>query len=240
MLQMKKQDVVANNIANSDTTAFKKDIATSRSFPEMLISRLEQTDQSSTKTPTVIGALGTGAVIDGVITDKTQGNLQQTDNPTDLAIKDEGYFAIDTPEGERFTRNGAFKIDGEGLLTTSQGYPVLDDFDDYIYIDGEFTIDSSGMIYVDDMELTMLKIVDFEDDQLLEKQGDVLYATEDPFMFVENPNILQGYLEGSNVNAVKEMVTLINVVRAYETNQKMVQAMDETLDTAINEVGRTG
>lgn len=242
MLQMARQDVVANNIANVNTSGFKKSITVSKAFPEMLISRLGENKEGidgekKKEAPVEIGRLGTGASVSAVYSDFAIGNIKKTDTPGDLTISDEGFFAVDTPEGERYTRNGEFKINDEGILTTNLGYPVLDTDDNYINIEGEFSVDRWGNIMVDDEFNSRIKIVNFENPQLLDRIGDSLYDAAQDYVQIENPEVLQGYVEESNVNAVKEMVTLISVVRAYESLQKVVQAEDETMQVAIDQVG---
>ncbi len=242
MLQMSRQDVVANNVANVNTCGFKKSVTVSKAFPEMLISRLGENKETvngeiKKESPVVIGRLGTGASVSAVYSDFAVGNIKQTENPLDLTISQEGFFAVETPEGERYTRNGEFKINNEGLLTTNLGYPVLDVNDEYISIEGDFSVDSQGNIMVDDEFNSRLKIVVFENPQLLDRIGDSLFNADQDFVQIENPEVLQGYIEESNVNAVSEMVTLISVVRAYESLQKIVQAEDETMQVAIDQVG---
>ncbi|MDD3270945.1 MAG: flagellar basal body rod C-terminal domain-containing protein, partial [Syntrophomonadaceae bacterium] len=120
----------------------------------------------------------------------------------------------------------------------NQGYPVLDTGDQTISLEGEFSIDEMGNISVNGESIARLKMVRFENPQYLERQGDNLVAAqEEAGTILERPGILQGYTEDSNINAVKEMVELINVVRAYESMQKVVQAEDETTQVAIDQVG---
>ncbi|MEN6328025.1 MAG: flagellar basal-body rod protein FlgF [Syntrophomonas sp.] len=242
MLQMARQDVVANNLANVNTSGFKKNVAIAKAFPEMLISRLgevkENANGQKVNVPIEqIGALGTGASVTGVYTDYDNSNIKQTQNPTDLAIAKEGYFVVQTPDGQRFTRSGEFKINNEKILTTNQGYPVLDNNNSNIEVDGELEIDGEGNVNINGQNVTKLKIVNFTNLQNLERLGDTLVNSTETPAEVAKPEILQGYVEQSNVNPVKEMVTLITVVRAYESLQKMVQAEDELTDVAINQVG---
>jgi flagellar basal-body rod protein FlgG len=122
-------------------------------------------------------------------------------------------------------------------LVTNQGYALLDTNDELIEIEGEFTVDKKGAISVNGEFLTNLKLVKFEDQQLLVKEGDLLNSSGQTYTFADSPGILQGQQESSNVNAVKEMITLISTTRAYESCQKVVLAEDETLGIAINEVG---
>lgn len=243
MLQMKRQDVIANNVANANTGGYKKDTLICKAFPDMLLScigdyKVAEDGKIKKMPPVEIGAIGTGAVTDSVVTDFRAGTIKNTACPTDLAISNNGYFTVNTSEGERYTRNGSFNINNEGLLVDSGGNPVLDKNDKEIYINGSFTVDKMGDISSGEDYIATLKIVDFENKLDLKKEGNNLLRAEEDFDIVSNPGILQGYQEASNVNAVKEMVSLINVVRAYEVCQKVVQAEDETLSKAIDEVGR--
>lgn len=244
MLQMAKQDAVANNLANVNTSGYKKQIAVARAFPEMLMSRLgEVENKEGVYEPVpvkVIGGLGTGAAIDKIYTDLSMGNIKKTDSPTDLALNSNGYFAVQTDQGERYTRNGQFKINSEGILTTNQGYPVLDTGNQPITIEGEFQVDDLGNITVNNETIAQLKVVSFENAQYLVREGDNLLASEQAGNNLARPGLLQGYIEDSNVNAVKEMVELITVVRSYESLQKVVQAEDETTQAAIDQVGSVG
>ena len=248
MLQMTKQDVVANNIANVNTSGYKKDNVLCQSFPSMLISRLGESQydalgQEKILPPVVIGPLGTGAVVKDIITDHSNGALKSTGNPTDLAISNEGYFVVQTPQGERFTRDGSFKINQDGTLVTNQGATVMSTDDKAINIlndDGQvtenFAIDKNGSVLVNNNEIAKLKIVNFADKRSLQKEGAWMKANAQNTV-VDNPGVLQGYLEMSNSNAVQEMVSLISVVRAYESCQKVIQAEDELLSVTIDQVG---
>lgn len=240
MLQMARQDLIANNIANVSTSGYKKQVAVSRAFPDMLISRMENGRNRAgykAMTSTEIGTLGSGACLDTAYIDFSKGNLLNTDNSFDLAMGGEGYFAVDTPQGECFTRSGAFKIDFDGLLVTSQGYPLLDDFDNYIYVEDDFTVDRMGNFMLGGEEAGRIKTVVFDDERQLQKIGDNLFTTDQEYFAAEHPEVMQGYMEQSNVNAVGEMVRLMNAVRVYETLQKVVQAEDELNQAAINQVG---
>ncbi|HHV16911.1 MAG TPA: flagellar basal-body rod protein FlgF [Gelria sp.] len=242
MLQMARQDVVANNLANVNTSGYKKQVAVAQAFPNMLMSRLGEIEKNSQgeyePAPVkLIGGLGTGAVVEKIYTDNTMGNIRKTDNATDLALNNDGYFAVLTPQGERYTRDGQFKINNEGTLTTNQGYPVLDIDNQTITLEGEFMVGENGNISLNGENIAQLKVVNFENPQYLQREGDNLVAAEEEEIILENPGILQGYIEESNVNAVREMVELINVVRAYESMQKIVQAEDEITQVAIDQVG---
>jgi flagellar basal-body rod protein FlgF len=259
MLQMARQDVVANNIANVNTYGYKKNTTLCRTFPEMLISRLGETvvdsqGVSHSMQPIAIGRLGTGAVLDRIMTDYSPGNLKKTDNPTDLIISNNGTYTIITPQGEeqatnagtlffvvqtpqgeeRFTRDGAFKI-SQGRLINNEGYTVLDTDNNPITINGDFDINQNGQVIINDEVVATLKVAHFDNPEVLEKVNST-WRSNQPYNQVTNPQIMQGYIEESNVNAVKEMVDLITITRCYESLQKMIQAEDETLQVAIDQV----
>lgn len=242
MLGMTRQDTLANNLANVSTCGFKRDRVASSSFPGMLLNRIEKQgtssnsyDSSSTVTP--IGLLNSGAAVGTISTDFSEGNLRPTENPLDLALGNDSYFAVSTPEGERYTRDGQFTLNSDGLLTDQQGRAVMDSDDQEITLNQDPTIDSKGNIFENGISVATLKIVHFTDPLSIHKEGaNLVTSTAEPVLD-DNPQVKQGYLEQSNVNAISEMVDLIKVVRSYESLQKVVQAEDETLQTTIEKVG---
>lgn len=242
LAQQARQDVVANNLANINTPGFKKDVVVYRAFPTMLVKRigeLRDTGQGEKPAPPVTtGKLGTGSAVAEIVTDLSTGSLQKTDNPLDIALGSDGYFVVQTPNGERYTRDGCFKLDSNGILTTSQGYPVLGKTGIIEVGEKQVTVDKRGNVNAGDELLDTLRVVRFGNPRSLVKIGDNLFEAggQTPAEVTE-PQVLQGYLELSNVNSVKEMVELITVVRAYEANQKVIQAEDQTLDAAVNRVG---
>jgi len=247
MMQASRQDVIANNIANASTSGYKKQMSVSCAFPDMLISRLENNSRTfapSSSRVTPIGRLGTGVCLEDIVTDFGVGTLSKTDLSTDLSLTQTGqYFAVEVGAGERYTRNGAFKIDSDGWLVDTQGNPVLNDDNGYIKINSEFSMESTGTINFNDGSAPVkLKVVEFDNPEQLERIGDSLYSNDSGMAIIieaRSIEVLQGYLEGSNVNAVREMVDLITAVRSYESLQKVVQAEDETAGIAIDKVGST-
>ncbi|HWP98349.1 MAG TPA: flagellar basal-body rod protein FlgF [Syntrophomonadaceae bacterium] len=240
MLGQTRQDTLANNLANVSTCGYKKDRVASSSFPGMLLNRIENrgsnpNSMSSTVNP--IGLLSSGAAVGTISTDFGEGNLRPTENPLDLALGNESYFVVSTPEGERFTRDGQFTLNSDGVLTDQQGRAVMDFDDQEITLNQDFSIDSSGNIFENGAAVDTLKIVHFADPLSLKKEGSNLVVSTTEPVIDENPQVKQGYLEESNVNAISEMVDLIKVVRSYESLQKVVQAEDETLQTTIEKVG---
>lgn len=242
-----RSDVASNNLANVNTTGYKKDTTIMASFPEMLMMRVNDQRKGEVQAP-IIGTLGTGALVDEVITSHTQGQLKESSSPFDLAIAGEGYFAVEKSPGEElYTRNGSFTIDGEGYLVTNQGYYVLGQAG-RIMIEGadsagDFTVDSNGNIAVKGETVDTLQLVSFGDPAQpavrpqLTKVGESLFTAAGQGTPAEG-KVMQKYLETSNVNAITEMVDLITIMRSYEANQKAVQAHDKTLEQVINDVGR--
>ncbi len=242
MVQMARQDVLANNLANVNTSGFKKDTVVSEDFPSLLIKRMGETKRRSDSVPQSvrpreIGRLGTGTAISQIATDHSTGSYKATENPFDLALGPDVYFMIETDGGIRYSRNGAFALSPDGILVNANGQPVLGT-EGYIEIEGVFAVDEIGNVIQEGEIINTLDLVRFPDSSVLIKAGHDLFLVEDQEPEIaDNPQVLQGYLESSNVNAVKEMVDLITVVRAYEVLQKVIQAQDETLDKVINQAG---
>lgn len=247
--QQTRLDAISNNLANADTTGFKRDIAVSKSFPELLMRRMGddgvyETPFGSADVAPIIGKIGLGVETNELYTDFEQGSFKQTSTHTDMALSGEGFFAVETPNGERYTRNGNFLVGKEGILVTKEGYPVLGE-NGYIQVaDDRFTVNQDGMVYSeDDMELIdRFKIVRFDNERYLQKMGSSLYKDTDitgPAYIAEGkerPVVLQSYVETSNVNVVNEMVSMIEVNRAYEANQKTIQAQDTMMSTLWGKV----
>lgn len=227
-IAMRRQlDVIANNVANMDTTAFKSERLL---FEEQLV----ETDDGSELS----------YVLDvSVLRDMNEGELRSTENALDLAISGPGYFVIQTEAGERYTRNGHFRADADGMLVTNEGNPVLDDRGQPIVLDpgdGSLTVSRDGTIATSFGVVARLGLVDFENEQSLIPEGSSLYkASEDsPPLPAAEGAILQRMLESSNVIPIIEMTNMIEVARAYESIQKLLER-DETLrQQGINELGR--
>lgn len=247
--QQTRLDAISNNLANADTTGFKRDIAVSKSFPELLMRRMGddgvyETPFGSADVAPIIGKIGLGVETNELYTDFEQGSFKQTSTHTDMALSGEGFFAVETPNGERYTRNGNFLVGKEGILVTKEGYPVLGE-NGYIQVaDDRFTVNQDGMVYSeDDMQLIdRFKIVRFDNERYLQKMGSSLYKDTDVTGAAyiaegkERPVVLQSYVETSNVNVVNEMVSMIEVNRAYEANQKTIQAQDTMMSTLWGKV----
>ncbi|KXZ39045.1 flagellar basal-body rod protein FlgG [Alkalithermobacter thermoalcaliphilus JW-YL-7 = DSM 7308] len=189
---------------------------------------------------TVIGTVNAGLRIDRIQTNFIQGQMMETKNTLDFAINGDGFFKVQTPNGERYTRNGAFFINERSQLVTMDGYLVLGK-NGPIILNKDFDINELGQIYVNGEYLDTLDIVNILNVNGLRKEGHSLYKMEegiDPVIEEFNGQIFQGFLETSNVDIVNEMIHMINVLREYESNQKIIRSYDEILGKAVNEIGK--
>lgn len=246
--QQNRLDAISNNLANVDTTGYKKDIAVSKSFSELLLRRTEadgvyKTPFGSADAAPIIGKLGLGVETNELYTDFDQGSFKSTDTSTDLALSGKGFFAVQTPEGERYTRNGNFILGKEKILETKDGYPVLGENGPITLEDDKFHVNEDGMVYTKENKLVdRIKVVRFDNERYLKKMGESLWNTNDISGEAhiaegkERPKFLQNYTEASNVNVVNEMVQMIEVNRAYEANQKSIQSEDSMMSTLWTKV----
>lgn len=232
-VQNRRQEVAANNLANSNSVGYKKEVVLAGSFPNMLVQRLQ--DPATPGKAPVVGGLSLGVRIDDVATDYSRGILRESTNPLEMALRSDGYFVINTPSGERYTRNGEFKVDATGRLVTSDGYPVMGQAGELLLEQGDIQVSEDGRIYSGGKEVDRLRIVSFADTVV--KEGSSLFRGDDP-QELDNPLIAQGFIEESNASAIEEMIGMISVMRAYESSQKLIQIQDNTLEKAVNEVGR--
>lgn len=242
--QQKRLDVISNNLANSATVGFKREGATARSFDDELAIKVK--DASEGFVDRGIGGMSMGVKFGETYRDYTQGSLRITDNDYDLALSGEGFFqiAFTSKTGEtttKLTRDGNFTVNVQGYLVTQDGDFVLGTDGNPIQIDPneKTTIDAAGRILQNDAVVGNIAVVDVEDYNYLQKYGENLFDLVAGGRLTESAAAVeQGCLEQSNVQVVKEMVEMINVTRAYETNQKAIQTVDETLDKAVNQVGK--
>lgn len=232
--KMTRMEVIANNLANINSTGFKKD----RVFFDML-------QASGTAASDGRGDLS-GATVRRAL-DLTPGSLQPTGNTFDLALEGKGFFAIDTPNGPRLTRNGHFKLGTDGSLMTAEGYRVQGENGDVIIPNAEklqqgtIAINEAGELLSDREPLARLKIVDVTSPEQLQKDHESLLMAGPDQITSEMPNdqrhVRQGFLEESNVEGIEEMIAMIELSRGFETDQKIIQSQDATLDRSM-EIGR--
>jgi len=240
--EQKRLDVIANNIANSATTGYKQEGVTSQSFDDMLAIKVR--DYSACRDE-VIGTMPLGVKVGEVFTNYGQGSIRVTGNTFDLALDGAGFFRMrvtDTLGNDhiRYTRAGNFTITTDGYITDADGNHLQSEAGDLIVpTDAEIVFDKDGTVYANGEAIDKILVADFEDYNYLKKFADTMYEPVEGATEIESAGaVLQGCLEQSNVNVVKEMTQMIAITRAYEANQKVVQTMDTTLDQAVNSVGR--
>lgn len=231
---MTRLEVIANNLANMNTTGFKRDSVFMKLVKDAAVAQAQGKSEPAE------------AQVQRV-TDFSAGTLIPTNNPLDVAIQGRGFFVVDTPGGPRFTRNGNFGLTVDGTLVTSQGDPVLGmngriqipDLQDMTQ--GKLVISESGEVLADNKPVARLRVVDFLDLTRLRKENESLFAAPPQIppadIHEDSTRVRQGYLEGSNVEGLEEMIAMIELTRTFESNQKVMQAQDATLDKT-NDVGR--
>ncbi|MCR5154098.1 MAG: flagellar hook-basal body protein [Lachnospiraceae bacterium] len=239
--EIKRLDVIANNVANASTTGYKQEGVTSQSFDDELAFRIRDKETGIKE----IGKMTLGVKVGEVYTNYDQGSVRHTENTFDLAISGSGFFQVRVVDNAgdshlRYTRAGNFTITSEGYVTDADGNHLQSEAGDLIVPTNQTIVfDKDGTVYANGEAVDRVIISDFEDYNYLKKFADTMYepvdgATEKPAEY----ELLQGYLEQSNVHVVKEMTQLIAITRAYEASQKVVQTMDSTLDQSVNSVGR--
>lgn len=244
--EQRRLDVISNNIANSNTTGYKKMGVTSQSFSQELAVRVD--DDSDGYLVKGIGDVSLGVKIGETYTDFSQGGFRETGNAYDVALEGDGFFTISTTDKSgtehiRYTRDGSFTVTRDGYLVTKDGDFVLGTNNQRIQIPGantaDVSMDSLGNVYANEVLVGRLQIVDFQNKDALSLYGKNMFeALPEAGMVASTALTRQGYLETSNVNVINEMVSMITITRAYETNQKMMQTIDSTLDKAVNEIGK--
>jgi len=244
MAEETRNAVIANNLANVNTVGYKKDIAVSKEFSSILLKRMNDGPNSP-----AIGNVGLGTTIDQVVTSQAQGSVRVTGNPLDVAINGSGFFTVETPNGIRYTRNGEFTRSADGVLVTTEGFPVQGE-DGPIQLGNAqtVTISPDGRVLLGDnsqpsataSQAGKLAITTFVDDRQLVKEGNSLLVAPPGAETADSSTagLRQGALEESNVNVITEMVNMINGQRAFDMNAKMIKIHTDELDKAVNEVGR--
>lgn len=235
-----RQQVLSHNIANAQTPGFKQVLTTVQDF--MPNQSVYSQEKPLTHAVDYIGLLGLGSQLGAEYIDYGQGGLQDTGNPLDFALQGNGFFRIDTPDGERYTRDGRFLRDADNTLVTVQGFQVLDDAGQPIQLpDGEVSVASDGAISVNGTAVATLGIGVFAnpDTDLQHTEGN-LFTGPAASTSQDVPQVVQGYLEAANANPSQLMTQLVEVARSYEAAQKMVQNQDELLGKSIASLGRIG
>lgn len=256
MAQSQRLDTIANNLANVNTPAFKKDQQVFKEYltanekpPEVIqVPRIAASPESFYDMQG-----GDISYVDsaGTYTNFTQGSLKPTGNPLDVAIDGRGFFEVATPNGVRFTRLGSFKVDGNGQLVTKDGHPVLRNAPEgtdpaartiqFNPDDGVISIADNGDVFQGETNLGRLALADIPNQDTLSKVGGSLYEFKKnaapEVSNIQNPSMKSGFLEMSNVNVVQEMTDLISTTRVFESTQKAISTYDQMADKMINIVG---
>jgi flagellar basal-body rod protein FlgF len=230
----RSMDVIANNLANASTPGFKREAA---KFEEY-IAQMKPSDTQQ-------GPQSVSFVKDaGIMRDTSEGDIQTTGAPFDLAIKGNAYFTVQTPQGTRYTRNGHFTLDGSGQLVTSDGNPVqgeggaitITPDDGAVQIAADGTV--SSIINGQPNQIGKIKLVDFGDPAALTKEGDSLYSTTQTANDATGSTMKQGMLESSNVKPVVEISNMIQVMRSYEATSALAKSQEDLQSQAIDKLGQ--
>ena len=246
MATSKQLDNTANNLANITTTGYKKDKTVfKKQLAKIRFDDINEIQAQNTEMPPRVLPIDKhNVMIDENFTEFTQGKLEKTDNPLDLAINGNGFFKIKTPDGIRYTKDGSFQISKDGLLVTSDGYFVLDENDNEINIDKgkKLTVNQDGTIYQNKEEISKLALKTFNNLNTLKKIGKNLFRqTNNNEQEIDaKVETYQGFLESSNVNPVEEMVNLISLQRQFELNAKTIEGFSEMDKKATSDLGRIG
>ncbi len=257
-----RMDVLTNNLANANTNGYKKEGATAQSFNDQLALKIKDyTDAPFTARR--LGVINPGVKIGEGYVDWSEGPMRETGNTFDLAIGGYGFFGIeytnkaknieiDTPNVTQimYTRDGDFTLTSEGVLVTQDGDFVLDQDGQHIQINPDLDVDinTRGELIQDGEVVATIGRFDFEkttypDGRIsydtLEHYGENMYIATDQAVAIDaTGSIYAGFLEQSNVSVVDEMVNMIAVQRNYDTNQRMITTIDETLEIAVNQLGK--
>lgn len=259
--QQRHTEMISNNIANANTPGYKAEQTALRSFPELLIQQMGSKNiptQHGFKQPVnrLVGGLHTGVYAQELVPNFTQGPIRETGIETDFAIVDGDmpdetgsiFFTVQNEAGAvRYTRNGHFTIDGEGYVTTNEGFYVLDAAGNRIHTDGQnFTVTADGTIQMENAN-TPLGLVYIANTNDLVKEVNDLYNPEPGNTIAVAPatagatyTVQQRFLESSNVNPLQSMTDMIQAYRNFEMNQRVLKAYDESMGKAVNDIARLG
>jgi flagellar basal-body rod protein FlgF len=211
----RRQEILANNLANADTNGFKAE----RVFAQII---------------------GDALPAAGTATDRTAGSLKVTGEPLDLALGGEGFLVVETPQGERLSRGGSFQLDAEGRIVDANGNALLGEGGPLVVSGGSVEIDSAGAVSVDGKEIGRLRVDSVPAGAQLAHAGANLFlpdAAGQPLP-EEQRLVKQGSLEASNVNTVGSLVDMIEIQRAYSAVQRAVTTLDDIRSTIANEIGK--
>ncbi|AYC28845.1 flagellar hook-basal body protein [Paenisporosarcina cavernae] len=262
--QQRRTELLTNNMANANTPGYKADQSVIRSFPDMLMARmgsksLPVQDPLSMKKLSTVGGISTGVYMQETLPHFEQGQLLETELPTDIAmlqntvpINADGnpgavLYRLENPvAGEYYTRNGNFTLDADGYLTNPQGLYVLSDTGQRIQLQNDdFQVEADGRLLANNQEVARIGVSFSAAPESLLKEENGLFRTADGQNLASAYDtdgvafsMQQGFLEGSTVDSAKTMTEMLTAYRAFEANQKILQAYDRSMEKAVNEIGR--
>lgn len=226
-----RMNVIANNLANINTAGFKRDTVHMEEFrmPVAQMTELRGRDKA-------LSYVHDRAVLNNM----SAGSMKQSGNELDVAINGKGWFSVNTPSGERYTRNGEFKLNNEGTLVTNDGFPVLGSGGPISFGPNEtqITIARDGTISSSEGVKGQIRVVTFNEEQNLNKEGFNLFKIDEQPTPVEQPNLIQGMVEGSNVKPVLELTTMIETTRAYVNQAQLLKKSEELKTDAMNKLAQ--
>ncbi len=223
-----KMDVVSNNLANTNTSGFKRNGL----FIDQLMGAEQANIRNQIKQPLPAGELKT-------YTEFNQGGVRQTNNKLDFAINGDGFFTVQTPDGIAYTRDGQFTVNEEGLLTTVNGYPVMGQSGNIKVENGLLSVTEDGTIALNNQIVDKFDIKSFKIKEGVQMSDNLWRPkTDEVDVQTVNPDVKQGYLELSNVSVVKEMVEMISIQRWYNVNERSIKTNDDALNKAVNQIAR--
>jgi len=231
-----RMDVLANNMANINTTSFKPDVAVVRTRRPAPV----ELNLPSNLTIPVLDDIGGGLSPDGTYTDFAQGPIVRTGQELDVALQGDGFFAVQVDDEVRYTRDGRFTRDREGYLATAaNGYRVLDDSGRPILLQpGDVTIDARGWVHAGGAEAA-LNIIAFRNPSALRKAGNNTFIAGDQAgATASTASVNQRFLEGSRVEPTRTLVDMITAQRTYEASARLIQSSDSMLGRAVNDIAR--
>lgn len=232
-----RQSVIANNIANASTAGFRSQTAVQKGFYSMFVKEMSRPFRFN-----VDVAPGGGVKLDETFTDVSSGPVTTTGDPLNVALHGPGFIVVDTPAGERFTRNGKLTVDVDGQLATADGLKIQSVERGAIDAGrGILEISRDGIVKVNGVRTGQIRLVEFEDPHMLMREGNHFYVASEAALGRSAASadtvVIQKSLEMSNVNLPREMINMILGLRAYAANQKMINAIDETWSRLIDQVG---
>ncbi len=223
----RQMEVIANNLANMNTTGFKGE-------KMMFVEHLARSRGGENDLPRTLHFVRDVATA----RDITDGDIASTGNTLDVAIAGAGYFVVQTPAGERYTRNGRFQLDQTGRVVTQEGHAVLTDGGPIVLGQRDVTVNIArdGTISSETGQLGKLRIVTFANEMRLRQSGDTLFRADDAPRAVERPVVIQGAIEGSNVKPIVEITNMIEVQRSYESLARFIDREDERIKAMMREM----